>query len=173
VAEDGHDDARQPDADRDAERRAQQRGDDALAAHHARTCRRVMPTARSIPISRVRSNVASTSVLASPKRLTITASASSTSKIASSWLMPAGLLLDVGVLGEHLCARERPRPPLQRARVGRRGVEQRQVVLAPAEAAGRVGLRADGDRPQPERVDDRRVLDAADGQRQAACRPAW
>ena len=47
-----------------------------------------MPTARSIPISRVRSKVASTSVLASPKRLTITASASSTSKMASSWLMP-------------------------------------------------------------------------------------
>jgi hypothetical protein len=53
-----------------------------------RTWRRVMPTARSIPISRVRSKVASTSVLASPKRLTITASASSTSKRASSWLMP-------------------------------------------------------------------------------------
>ena len=53
-----------------------------------RTWRRVMPTARSIPISRVRSKVASTSVLASPKRLTITASASSTSKMASSWLMP-------------------------------------------------------------------------------------
>jgi hypothetical protein len=37
-----------------------------------------MPTARSIPSSRVRSNVESTSVLTIPNRLTITASASRT-----------------------------------------------------------------------------------------------
>ena len=43
-----------------------------------RTCRRVMPTARSVPSSRVRSNVASTSVLTMPNSDTITASASST-----------------------------------------------------------------------------------------------
>ena len=43
-----------------------------------RTCRRVMPTARSIPSSRVRSKVESTSVLTMPNRLTITASASRT-----------------------------------------------------------------------------------------------
>ena len=43
-----------------------------------RTCRRVIPTARSVPSSRVRSNVESTSVLTIPNRLTITASASST-----------------------------------------------------------------------------------------------
>ena len=43
-----------------------------------RTCRRVMPIARSIPISRVRSNTVSTSVLTIPNRLTITDSASST-----------------------------------------------------------------------------------------------
>ena len=35
-----------------------------------RTCRRVIPIARSIPISRVRSNTVSTSVLTIPKKLT-------------------------------------------------------------------------------------------------------
>ena len=43
-----------------------------------RTWRRDMPTARSVPSSRVRSNVASTSVLTMPNSDTITASASST-----------------------------------------------------------------------------------------------
>ena len=43
-----------------------------------RTCRRVIPIARSIPISRVRSNTVRTSVLTIPKRLTKTESASST-----------------------------------------------------------------------------------------------
>ena len=43
-----------------------------------RTCRRVIPTARSIPSSRVRSKTESTSVLTIPKRLTITESASRT-----------------------------------------------------------------------------------------------
>ena len=43
-----------------------------------RTCRRVIPIARSIPISRVRSNTVRTSVLMIPKRLTSTESASST-----------------------------------------------------------------------------------------------
>ena len=43
-----------------------------------RTCRRVMPTARSIPSSRVRSKTDSTSVFTIPNRLTITDSASST-----------------------------------------------------------------------------------------------
>ena len=43
-----------------------------------RTCRRVMPIARSIPISRVRSKTVSTSVLTIPNRLTITESASRT-----------------------------------------------------------------------------------------------
>ncbi len=43
-----------------------------------RTWRRLMPTARSIPSSRVRSKVESTSVLTMPNRLTITASASRT-----------------------------------------------------------------------------------------------
>ena len=43
-----------------------------------RTWRRVMPTARSIPSSRVRSKTERTSVLTMPKRLTITESASST-----------------------------------------------------------------------------------------------
>ena len=43
-----------------------------------RICRRVIPIARSIPTSRVRSNTVSTSVLTIPNRLTITDSASST-----------------------------------------------------------------------------------------------
>ena len=43
-----------------------------------RVWRRVMPTARSIPISRVRSNTVSTSVLTMPNRLTITESSRST-----------------------------------------------------------------------------------------------
>jgi hypothetical protein len=43
-----------------------------------RTCHRVMPTARSIPSSRVRSKMVRTSVFTIPKRLTITESASST-----------------------------------------------------------------------------------------------
>ena len=43
-----------------------------------RTWRRVIPTARSIPSSRVRSKTVRTSVLTIPNRLTITESASST-----------------------------------------------------------------------------------------------
>ena len=43
-----------------------------------RTWRRVIPIARSIPSSRVRSKTVSTSVLTIPNRLTITESASST-----------------------------------------------------------------------------------------------
>ena len=43
-----------------------------------RTWRRLVPTARSMPISRVRSNTESTSVLTIPKRLTTIDSASST-----------------------------------------------------------------------------------------------
>ena len=43
-----------------------------------RTCRRVMPIARSIPSSRVRSKTVRTSVFTIPNRLTITESASST-----------------------------------------------------------------------------------------------
>ena len=43
-----------------------------------RTWRRVMPTARSIPISRVRSNTVSTSVLTIPNRLMMIDSESST-----------------------------------------------------------------------------------------------
>jgi hypothetical protein len=43
-----------------------------------RSCLRVIATARSIPSSRVRSNVDSTSALTSPKRDTMTASARST-----------------------------------------------------------------------------------------------
>ena len=43
-----------------------------------RTCRRVIPIARSIPSSRVRSKTVSTSVLTIPNRLTMTESASST-----------------------------------------------------------------------------------------------
>ena len=43
-----------------------------------RTWRRVMPTARIMPISRVRSNTVSTSALTIPNRLTITDSASRT-----------------------------------------------------------------------------------------------
>ena len=44
----------------------------------ARIWRRVMPTARSMPSSRVRSNTVSTSVLTIPKRLTMIESESST-----------------------------------------------------------------------------------------------
>jgi len=47
-------------------------------ARMRRTCRRVMPTARSIPSSRVRSKTESASVLTIPNRLTITESASRT-----------------------------------------------------------------------------------------------
>ena len=43
-----------------------------------RVCRRVIPIARSIPISRVRSNTLSTSVLTIPKRLTMIESPSRT-----------------------------------------------------------------------------------------------
>ena len=43
-----------------------------------RTCRRVMPTARIMPISRVRSKTVSTSALTIPNRLTTTDRASST-----------------------------------------------------------------------------------------------
>ena len=43
------------DADDDAEDAADDGGDDALVAHHRRIWRRVVPIARSIPISRVRS----------------------------------------------------------------------------------------------------------------------
>ena len=43
-----------------------------------RTCQRVVPTARSMPISRVRSKTLSTSVLMMPKTATITDSASRT-----------------------------------------------------------------------------------------------
>jgi hypothetical protein len=43
-----------------------------------RTCQRVIPTARSIPSSRVRSKIVSTSVFTIPNRLTITDSASRT-----------------------------------------------------------------------------------------------
>ena len=43
-----------------------------------RTWRRVIPIARSMPSSRVRSNTVSTSVFTIPNRLTITDSASST-----------------------------------------------------------------------------------------------
>ena len=57
---------------------AEQRRDDALVADHPPDLRRVMPTARSMPSSRVRSKVESTSVLTIPNRDTITASASST-----------------------------------------------------------------------------------------------
>src|SRR3954470_18448426 len=53
-----------------------------------RTCRRVMPTARSMPISRVRSNVESTSVLTMPNRDTMTVRASRIMKTASSSSMP-------------------------------------------------------------------------------------
>ena len=67
-----------------------------------RTWRRVMPTARSIPSSRVRSKVESTSVLTMPKSETITASASSTTKIASSESMPAVMSSMNAVLGEDL-----------------------------------------------------------------------
>ena len=47
-----------------------------------RTCRRFMPSARSVPSSRVRSKVESTSVLTMPNSETITASASSTHRTA-------------------------------------------------------------------------------------------
>ena len=43
-----------------------------------RTCRRVIPIARSMPISRVRSKTVRTSVFTIPKRLTMTDRASST-----------------------------------------------------------------------------------------------
>ena len=43
-----------------------------------RTCRLVIPIARSIPISRVRSKTVRSNVLTIPNRLTITDSASST-----------------------------------------------------------------------------------------------
>ena len=43
-----------------------------------RTCRRVIPIARSMPISRVRSKTVRTSVLTIPNRLTMTDSARST-----------------------------------------------------------------------------------------------
>ena len=43
-----------------------------------RTCRRVMPTARSMPSSRVRSNTVSTSVFTIPNRLMTIESESST-----------------------------------------------------------------------------------------------
>ena len=43
-----------------------------------RTCRRVIPIARSIPSSRVRSKTERTSVLMTPNRLTITDRPSST-----------------------------------------------------------------------------------------------
>ena len=48
-----------------------------------RTCRRVMPIARSIPSSRVRSKTESTSVLMTPNRLTITERPSSAYRICS------------------------------------------------------------------------------------------
>ena len=53
-----------------------------------RTCRRVIPIARSIPSSRVRSNTESTSVFTIPNRLTITDSASRTYRNWSSWSTP-------------------------------------------------------------------------------------
>jgi hypothetical protein len=43
-----------------------------------RICRRLVPVARSIPSSRVRSNIAGTTVLIIPNTLIITYSASST-----------------------------------------------------------------------------------------------
>ena len=57
---------------------ADQRGDHALVRIIRRICQRVIPIARSIPISRVRSKMDSTSVFTMPKRLTMTDSASST-----------------------------------------------------------------------------------------------
>ena len=53
-----------------------------------RAWRRVSPTARIIPSSRVRSNTESTSVFTIPNRLTITDSAKSTYRNWSSWSTP-------------------------------------------------------------------------------------
>ena len=50
-----------------------------------RSWRRDMPIARSVPSSRRRSKVASTSVLTIPNRDTITARASSTQRMARIW----------------------------------------------------------------------------------------
>ena len=53
-----------------------------------RTWRRVMPIARSMPISRVRSNTVSTSVLTIPNRLTTTDRASRTYRMFRIELRP-------------------------------------------------------------------------------------
>ena len=70
---------------REAERRPPSRDTEPMSATMMlscrtmrRVCRRLMPIARSMPSSRVRSNTERTSVLTMPNRLTITDSASST-----------------------------------------------------------------------------------------------
>ena len=68
-----------PTPERDAERRADQRRHDALVPRSsAAPATGVIPTARSIPSSRVRSNTVSTSVLTIPSELTMIDSESST-----------------------------------------------------------------------------------------------
>ena len=69
---------RQEDAERQPERGADQRGDDALVADHPARLPARHPIVRSIPSSRVRSNTLSTSVLTIPNRLTTTENARST-----------------------------------------------------------------------------------------------
>src|SRR3954453_17050418 len=89
-----------------------------------RVWRRVMPTARSIPISRVRSTTDRASVLTIPNRDTITANASSTYRIASieaihdSW-SSTNLLVVVTLAagyGARACFRSVSDPPLMNAK---------------------------------------------------------
>ncbi len=85
-----------------------------------RSWRRDMPIARSVPSSRRRSNVASTSVLTIPNSETITASASSTHRTPRIEPIHSVCLVMNASLAEHLHLREGGQRPAHGARARRR-----------------------------------------------------
>ena len=121
-----------------------------------------MPSARSVPSSRVRSKVESTSVLTMPNSDTITASASSTHRIARICADPRGLAVDEVGLGLDLGVREARRA---RGAPRPRAVDEREPVAALLERRVERGVR-DRDRPEAEHVERGGLLDAAHGQLQ-------
>ena len=102
----------QADPDRDPERGADQRGDRPPRARIIRrVCRRVIPTARSIPSSRVRSNTVSTSVLTIPNRRHDDREPEQDVEQVEELVQPLLLVVDELLLGLDLGVGERPRAP--------------------------------------------------------------
>ena len=128
-----------------------------------RTWRRVMPSARSVPSSRMRSKVESTSVLTMPNSDTITASASSTQRIAEDRADPGRLVVDEAGLGLDLGVREGGQRLVERraAAVDEREPVALRCLERRSNAASEIVIG-----PRQSGVEHRRVLDRRAPQRQ-------